>query len=554
MSKRAGQLRELLERPGVIRLIGAHNALGAKLGERAGFEGIWSSSLEISASYAVPDAGILTMSEFLDAAQSMARAVGIPVVADVDTGYGNSINVIHMVQKFEAAGMAAVCMEDKLFPKVNSFVPGRQELVSVAEFVGKLMAAKSAQDSPDFMVIARVEALIAGLGLEEALRRARAYAAAGADAILIHDKNSSADSIVEFVHAWDLDVPLVVIPTTYYRITIREIEQLGVKMVIYANQGLRSSIHAMEETFAEIVRAGTSAPVESKIAPMSLVFELQGFPQLKQDEKNFLRAGTKRVRAIIPAAGDHLNEYSMKDLAADIPIAMLDINGKSLLRHQVEALKALGVHDIIVVGGYKRDKIQLDGITLAANDDWQTTRDMASILCGADGRDDDTLVAYSDILFSQESVAKLIESDADITLLVDNSYPLKTYPQSRLHDLVAVAEPHAFTPRALSTSARNRVLKLGQMLPPADAHCEFTGLAFFSREGFRLLREVYGEVAVSHRDRPFHEAASARTASLTDVLQELIDRGYDVECIEVSSGWMEIHSFADYQLAHRLVG
>jgi phosphoenolpyruvate phosphomutase len=504
MPKRAGQLRGLFERPGVIRLIGAHNALGAKLGERAGFDGIWSSSLEISASYGVPDAGILTMSEFLEAAQSMAGAVQVPVVADVDTGYGNSINVIHMVQKFEAAGVAAVCMEDKLFPKVNSFVPGRQDLASVAEFVGKLMAAKSAQVNPDFMVIARVEALIAGYGQEEALRRGHAYVQAGADAILIHDKNTSPQSIVDFVRAWDFSAPLVVVPTTYYRITVQELEQLGVKMVIYANQGLRSSIRAMEETYAEILAAGTSAPVEGRIAPMSLIFELQGFPQLKRSEESFLRSGKKRVRAIIPAAGDHMYEYSMKDLAADIPIAMLDINGKPLLQRQVETLNASGIHDVTVVGGYKSDKIRLDGIQLASNDEWQTTGAMRSIMCGAGDEDQDTLIAYSDILFDRETVAKLINSDADITLLVDNTYQNKSYPQNRCPDLVMLANPRPPAPRALSPNLQNRVLKIGLTLAPEDAHCEFAGLTFFSKKGFRLLRQVYREVLQTQGYEPFH--------------------------------------------------
>ena len=328
----AVKLRQLFDAPGIIRLAGAHNALGAKLAERAGFDGVWSSGLEISTSRAVPDANILTMSEYLAAAQSMADAVDIPIVADCDTGYGNSNNVIHMVHKFEAAGIAAVCIEDKHFPKVNSFVPGRQELAPIAEFVGKIMAAKHAQRSADFMVIARVEALIAGWGLEEALKRARAYADAGADAILIHNKTLSPNPIIEFIQAWDFRAPLVVVPTTYHTITARELEDLGVKMVIYANHGIRAAIRAMEETFAEIMRTGTSTTVEPQIAPLKLVFELQGMPQMKRDEEIYLRSGQLRTRAVIPAAGDHLDEYSMKHIAADIPMAMLDINGKPLLQ------------------------------------------------------------------------------------------------------------------------------------------------------------------------------------------------------------------------------
>ena len=132
----------------------------------------------------LPEANIITVTDFFNAASSMNEAVNIPVIADCDTGFGNSNNVIHLVKKYEAAEIAAVCIEDKLFPKVNSFIPGRQELASIAEFVGKILVAKSAQNGPNFMIMARVEALIAGWGMEEALKRARAYTDAGADATL----------------------------------------------------------------------------------------------------------------------------------------------------------------------------------------------------------------------------------------------------------------------------------------------------------------------------------------------------------------------------------
>ena len=132
------KLRELFNSNELIRVMGAHNALGAKLVEKSGFDAVWASGLEISTSYALPDANILTMTDFFNAASSMNEAVNIPVIADCDTGFGNSNNVIHLVRKYEAAGIAAVCIEDKLFPKVNSFIPGRQELTSIAEFVGKI--------------------------------------------------------------------------------------------------------------------------------------------------------------------------------------------------------------------------------------------------------------------------------------------------------------------------------------------------------------------------------------------------------------------------------
>jgi phosphoenolpyruvate phosphomutase len=279
------RLRILFEHPGIIRLIGAHNALGAKIAAEVGFDGVWSSSLEISASYTLPDASILTMTEYLAQAKAMVRATSIPVIAVCDSGYGNVHNVIHMVREFEAAGVAAVCMEDKIFPKVNSFVPGFQKLAPLEEFASKIRAALDARHDPNFMIIARVEALIAGQGLDEALKRAHAYVAAGADAILIHSAAKTPEQIIEFFNAWDFSAPLIVVPTTYYTITAQELEAFGVKVVIYANHGIRTIVRALRETFSTILDAGTSAHIESEIVPMQQILALQGMPELKQNER-----------------------------------------------------------------------------------------------------------------------------------------------------------------------------------------------------------------------------------------------------------------------------
>lgn len=270
------KLRELFFQPGLVRLVGAHDGLSAKLVERHGFDGIWASSFEISASYAVPDASIITMSQYLERTRAMNEAVTLPVVADCDTGFGNSINVIHMVKQYEAADIAAVCLEDKKFPKVNSLLSGgRQELASVAEFVGKILAAKNTQVSPDFMVIARTEALVAGWGLEEALKRADAYVQAGADAILVHSKAKDPSEIYKFCEQWQRKAPLVIVPTTYPMITEQEMLDWGIKLVIYANHGLRAAVKAMDNALNTISRDHGTHHLTATIAPMELVFEIR---------------------------------------------------------------------------------------------------------------------------------------------------------------------------------------------------------------------------------------------------------------------------------------
>ena len=270
-------LRSILDTPGrLIRLAGGHNALGATLIETAGFEGVWASSLEISTACGRPDTDAVTMAGVLPAAASMAAAVAIPVVADCGTGRPTCGGVSRMVRAFERAGVAGISMEDAGFPKRNSLLPGEHDLAPVGEFAAKIAAAKQARRRPDFVVIARVEALIAGAGLSEALWRAREYALAGADAILIHSKAKTPDEIVAFIEAWDGDLPLVLVPTTYHTLSVREmLATRKVKMVIYANQAMRAAVCAMKRVLGEILDHGTAHHAERWIAPLDRLFEIQ---------------------------------------------------------------------------------------------------------------------------------------------------------------------------------------------------------------------------------------------------------------------------------------
>lgn len=284
---KAKQLRDLLNSNKLIRVMGAHNGLSAKLAEQAGFDAIWASGLEISATHSVPDANILTMTENLQAAISMNQATSIPIICDCDSGYGNVNNVIRMVKEYERNGMAGICIEDKQFPKLNSFIDGPQKLTPIDEFAGKIRAAKDTQSDPDFVVIARIEALIAGQGLQEALNRAYAYEESGADAILIHSKQKQPNEIVSFVEMYKGAAPIVIVPTTYPTLDVEQIRDFGIQMVIYANHGLRSSIKAMKETFDRILREGHTAGVELDISTMQEVFELQGMFEMRQQEDKY---------------------------------------------------------------------------------------------------------------------------------------------------------------------------------------------------------------------------------------------------------------------------
>lgn len=284
---KARKLRKLLNGDKLVLVAGAHDGLSAKLAQKNGFHAIWASGLGISAVHTVPDASILTMTEFLQAAIVMNESCDLPVIADCDSGYGNVHNVVRMVEKYEAGGIAGVCIEDKVFPKLNSFDSGSQKLVSIEEFCAKIRAAKATQKDPDFVVIARVEALIAGLGQDEAYQRAKAYSEAGADAILIHSKQKTPNEIIEFLNRWDIDIPIVVVPTKYPNITFEELEKLGVRMSVYANQALRVTASAIDQVYKRIMQEGSTKSIESEIASVEEIFELQGVPNMKKRELEF---------------------------------------------------------------------------------------------------------------------------------------------------------------------------------------------------------------------------------------------------------------------------
>lgn len=286
MTKKTTQFKELLASDQPEFLMEAHSGLSAKIVEETGFKGIWGSGLSISAALGVRDNNEASWTQVLEVIEFMSDATNIPILLDGDTGYGNFNNMRRLVQKLEQRGVAAVCIEDKLFPKTNSFINGEaQPLASVDEFAGKIKAAKDTQLDPDFSVVARVEAFIAGWGLEEALRRATAYYEAGADAILMHSKISSADQVLSFKKEWNHDCPVVIVPTMYYDTPTEVFEEAGFSIVIWANHLVRASIAAMQQTAAQIYSDRSLKNVEKEVVPVKEIFRLQRADELKKAEK-----------------------------------------------------------------------------------------------------------------------------------------------------------------------------------------------------------------------------------------------------------------------------
>jgi len=283
---KADELRTKIEKKPLLKVGGAFDAMSAKLVETCGFDAIWAGSFAISATHALPDASILTMTEFLNVASNMEEACSIPIIADCDTGFGGPSNVSHMIKKYERAGIAAVCIEDKTFPKQNSFLENsKQELLPEKEFVSKIIAGKEAKENPNFMLIARTEALISGMGMKEAIKRASAYEKAGADAILIHSKRDSPEEVFEFSESWGGTLPLVVVPTSFPTVKLDELISHKIKMIIYANQTLRAT-HAVILKVLEQLKNSTSInDISVDMTTMQEIFLLQETYNIKKQEE-----------------------------------------------------------------------------------------------------------------------------------------------------------------------------------------------------------------------------------------------------------------------------
>jgi phosphoenolpyruvate phosphomutase len=550
----ATKLRALFKRPGAVKIVGAHDALSAKLIERAGFDGVWASGFAISASLkCIPDASFIDSSEQLAVERRMAEAINIPIVADCDTGYGNALNVMRTVNDRERAGVAAICIEDNVYPKRCSFYAGvRRELIPIDEHCGKIKAAKAAQTVPDFMIIARTEALIAGWGKEEALKRAEAYAAAGADAVLIHSKSKTFDELKSVCKAFSGRVPLVVVPTIFDQTTAAEMEEAGVKMIIYANQPVRAAIRSMREALEIIKKDTRPGAANDRIVTLPEVYEIVGVPQMEQDEKQFLPVGGEKITAIITAAGF---EKQLLPLIEDKPKCLLDIKGRTILERQVAAINDCNIKDIAVVRGYKKEAINLPNIKYYDNDRYEDTGDLFSFFCAENEMKGRTLLLYGDIVFETAILEKLLKSPADITLVVDlawyDEHRRGAMPVHLKPDLVSLNNPPntGASGRYVTPEEHHRVIKIGQHVPEDQAHGEFIGLAMLSEKGTDALKRAYHEAGKKYASKGFHEAGSFTKASFTDLVQELIDQGQDVSCVPIYKGWMEVDSFEEYQQA-----
>ncbi|HHQ14519.1 MAG TPA: phosphoenolpyruvate mutase, partial [Chromatiales bacterium] len=418
--RRTTAFRRLLHSDELEFLLEAHNGISARIVEEAGFRGIWAGGLCMSAQYGVRDSNEASWTQVLEMLEFMADASRLPILLDGDTGYGNFNNVRRLVRKLEQRNIAAVCIEDKLYPKTNSFIDGqKQQLADIDEFCSRIKAGKDAQSDDDFCIITRVEAFIAGWGLDEALRRAEAYHEAGSDGILIHSALSSPAEVLAFKREWADRSPVVIVPTKYYSTPTEVLREAGFSIAIWANHLLRAAIPAMQECARTLAEEQNLRSVEDRVAPVSEIFRLQGASELQDAEQRYLPSTDASARALILAAS---RGSALGELTEDRPKAMVEILGKPLLGHIVAAYNGAGVKDITVVTGYRADRVDLPALHCIENPDYADTSELLSLAKGlAQAEDDgrDLLVSFGDVIFKRYILDSLSEPDADFVVAVD---------------------------------------------------------------------------------------------------------------------------------------
>lgn len=278
----------LLSKP--LILIGVHDPLSAKLVELSGWHALWASSFGFSTVAGIADANLLTFTENLETLRKIVRCTKIPLIADCDNGYGDLAILNRVVNEYESAGITGICIEDNIFPKRCSFYDkgSSPKLISIEEHTAKIKLATRKRHDKKFFVIARTESFIAGLGVREALKRASAYAQAGADAICVHSRRSDENEIREFARLWDKPTPLIAIPTTYYKVSPSDLYKAGYKVVIFANQLLRNSIQSMQSFLKHIQDEEKRLEVFSQnIVSLEEIFNLTDVQEIKKLEKEF---------------------------------------------------------------------------------------------------------------------------------------------------------------------------------------------------------------------------------------------------------------------------
>jgi 2-methylisocitrate lyase-like PEP mutase family enzyme len=280
-------LKQLFKRDRLLVAPGCFDGLSARLVEEAGFEAAYLSGGAVARSMGMPDIGLVTMSEVIDRAAQVVAAVKIPIIADADTGYGNAVNLVRSVREFERTGVAAIHIEDQITPKRCGHLDGK-EVIPLAEMEKKLQAALASRSDPDFSIIARTDAR--GVhGFDDAIRRGRAFAELGVDAVFVEAPQSEAE-LEEIPRALQ-NVPLLVNVFKGGKtpmLPIERLQQMGYRIAIYPSETQRAAIHAMRQALGLLKREGTTEKMDDALTTFKERDKVVGLDEWQQLEKQYM--------------------------------------------------------------------------------------------------------------------------------------------------------------------------------------------------------------------------------------------------------------------------
>ena len=557
--RRLRALMECINDKGFVRILETHSGLSGIIAENATverdgstleYDGFWESSLTDSATKGYPDASIVGNDSRIHTIDEILNVTSKPIIVDGDTG-GDPAQFRYLVRHLERLGVSAVIIEDKVYPKRNSLdASASQSLEDPEVFASKIQAGREVRLSDDFLVIARLESLIAGVGLQDALDRAEQYIIAGADGIMIHSSKRDPEEILAFAEAYGplcrrlgKRPVLVSVPTTYNSISDTELAAAGFNIVIHANHMLRASHRAMKEVAQQILESDRSMEADPFITSTAEIFATVGFDLVT--ERDWKASLVQRLSVIIPAAG--------RDPAfPDTPKSLIQVAGRHILDYQLEAVRRTGINKIVVVRGHEGQQFGTryadEEITLCENPRYEETFDLYSLFQAEQHMQRGFVLIYSDILFDHEIVQKLVDTGEDIVLAMDGSYQYHMHEIDKRLDLAISANRREVHHRSLQPAALTEISRLGKDIDREVADYEFVGIAYFSEQGAKTLLDAYKDCQQTARGA-FHEAGSFNMASVTDLLQELINRDVTVHGLEIHKGWLEIHNQHDIAVA-----
>jgi phosphoenolpyruvate phosphomutase len=376
-----------------------------------------------------------------------------------------------------------------------------------------------------------VEALICGWGLAEALRRAEAYHQAGADGILIHSALSVADEILAFKQEWANRCPVVIVPTKYYATPTDVFRQHGFSMVIWANHLLRAAVAAMQNTARTLKEREHLLSIEDKVAPVSEIFRLQDAVELQDAEDRYLPRGAENTTAIVLAAsrGDELGA-----LTEQLPKTMVKIQGRPILSHIVDAYNAVGIKDILVVRGYKKEAVSLPNLTYIDNNDFADTGELDSLLLALRSRKGparSTIISYGDVLFNKYIPQSLSQEAEDCVIFVDSNWQEQS-SYARLGGFVECTIPNS----RKAFNAQIYLRRLGNNIPQESIHGVWMGFFKISPNAVTDITEIIVELLANPANRK---------AGIPLLLQELLKREYPLRVLYTAGHWLDINSLED---------